>query len=109
MQVWSIALKEDSSLLTPATLAKLPLEDAVSVAQLCSSLLLQHGHYLDQAASRAVSRLLLAVLLHYAAPVRRAGIKAVTHCLAEKPNLAGDLYDVQSIFCVCTRRFYALS
>ncbi|DBB12167.1 TPA: hypothetical protein ACH3X3_006274 [Trebouxia sp. C0006] len=87
-KVWSIALKEDSSLLTPATLAKLPLEDAACVAQLCSSLLLQHGHYLDQAASRAVSRLLLAVLLHYAAPVRRAGIKAVSQCLAEKPNLA---------------------
>jgi len=87
--VWSIALKEDCSLLTPATLAKLPLDDATSVAQLCSSLLLQHGHYLDQATSRAVSRLLLAVLLHYAAPVRRAGIKAVSQCLAEKPNLAG--------------------
>ena len=88
-QVWAVALKEDSTLLTPATLAKLPVEEAASVAQLCSLLLLQQGRYLDPAASRTVSRLLLAVLLHYAAPVRRAGIKAVGQCLSEKPALAG--------------------
>ncbi len=89
LQVWSTALKGDSSLLTPATLAKLSLEEAACVAQLCSLLLLQHAHYLDQASATIVSRLLLAVLLHYAAPVRRAGIKAVGQCLAEKSALAG--------------------
>lgn len=73
----------------PTTLAKLPAEDAASVSQLCSLLLLQHAHYLDAATAATVSRLMLAVLLHYAAPVRRAGIKAVKQCVAEKPKLAG--------------------
>ena len=109
MQVWSIALKEDSSLLTPATLAKLPLDVAASVAQLCSSLLLQHGHHLDQATSRAVSRLLLAVLLHFAAPVRRAGINSVTQCLAEKPNLAGCLFVYYTVCLLYMNMVHALS
>lgn len=89
VQVWSIALKQDSILLTPATLAKLSVEEAASVSQLCSLLLLQQPHYLDPPTVASVSRLLLAVLLHYAAPVRRAGIKAVEQCVAEKPQLAG--------------------
>lgn len=73
----------------PATLAKLPAEDAASVSQLCSLLPLQHAHYLDAATAATVSRLMLAVLLHHAAPVRRAGIKAVMQCVAEKHKLAG--------------------
>lgn len=88
-QVWSVALKQDSTLLMPATLAKLPVEEAASVSQLCSLLLLQHAHYLDAPTAATVSRLMLAVLLHYAAPVRRAGFKAVKQCVAEKPKLAG--------------------
>lgn len=88
-QVWSVALKQDSTLLTPATLAKLPAEEAASVSELCSLLLLQHAHYLDPPTAATVARLMLAVLLHYAAPVRRAGVKAVAHCVAEKPQLAG--------------------
>ena len=89
--MWSIALKQDSTLLAPATLAKLSLEEAASVSQLCSQLLLQQPHYLDTPTAATVSRLLLAVLLHYAAPVRRAGVKAVEQCVAEKPQLAGML------------------
>ena len=85
-----MSLKEDSTLLLPATLAKLTTQEAAAVAQLCSLLLLQHGHYLDKAASAAICRLTLAVLLHYAAPVRRAGIKAVEDCLTQKPQLAGE-------------------
>lgn len=88
-QVWSIALKEDSTLLLPATLAKLPVTAAADVSQLCSSLLLQHAHYLDQPAAAAVCRLMLALLLHYSAGVRRAGTQAVGQCLAQKPKLAG--------------------
>ena len=88
-QVWSVALKQDSSLLTPATLAKLPAEEAASVSQLCSLLLLQHAHYLDPSTAATVSRLMMAVLLHYSAPVRRAGIKAAEQCVMEKPQLAG--------------------
>ena len=109
-QVWSVALKEDSTLLTPATLAKLPVEEAASAAQLCSLLLLQQGRYLDPAASRTVSRLLLAVLLHHAAPVRRAGIKAVGECLSEKPTLAGQPYiPLYTMFASCLLKHYHLT
>ena len=87
--MWATALKEDSTLLMPATLAKLAQEEAASVSQLCSLLLMQHAHYLDPDTAAAVSRLMLAVLLHHAAYVRRAGMKAVAECLAEKPHLAG--------------------
>lgn len=88
-QVWSIALKQDSTLLTPATLAKLSVDEAASVSQLCSLLLLQQARYLDPPTAAMVSRLLLALLLHYAAPVRRAGINALEQCVAQKPQLAG--------------------
>ena len=98
LQVWTTALKEDSTLLLPATLAKLSLEEAASTAQLCQLLLLQHAHHLDQATATSVHRLLLAVLLHYAAPVRRAGIQAVGNCLADKPQLAGMVYDTAEAF-----------
>ena len=89
LQVWTTALKEDSTLLLPATLAKLSVEEAASAAQLCQLLLLQHAHHLDQTTAISVYRLLLAVVLHYAAPVRQAGIQAVGDCLSEKPKLAG--------------------
>lgn len=102
LQVWSIVAKDDCALLTPATLAKLSLEEAASVGELCSLLLLQHGHYLDRAAAGTVSRLLLAVLLHYSAPVRRAGIKAAGQCLAEKPALAGSHLSLMSLLSSCT-------
>ena len=102
LQVWSIVAKDDCALLTPATLAKLSLEEAASVGQLCSLLLLQHGHFLDKAAAGSVSRLLLAVLLHYSAPVRRAGIKAAAQCLAEKPALAGSHLSLVSLLSCCT-------
>lgn len=89
LQVWATALKEDSPLLLPATLAKLSVEEAAATAQLCSLLLLQQAQHLDQAAVAAVSRLLLAASLHYSAHVRRAATRAVGQCLADKPKLAG--------------------
>ena len=109
LQVWSIVAKDDCALLTPATLAKLSLEEAASVGQLCSLLLLQHGHYLDKAAAGTVSRLLLAVLLHYSAPVRRAGIKAAGQCLAEKPALAGSHLSLMSLCCQAALIFLSAS
>ena len=44
---------------------------------------------------------MMAVLLHYAAPVRRAGINAVEQCVTEKPQLAGVLScnGLMSSFC----------
>ena len=76
LQVWSTALKPDSSLLSPQTLAKLSRDEAASVAQLCRLLLLQHPHELDQDTTAAVGRLLVALLLHHAGSVRLAAKQA---------------------------------
>lgn len=91
VQVWTTALKPDSSLLSPQTLSKLSRDEAASVAQLCRLLRLKHAHELDQDTTATVSRLLLALLLHYASSVRRAAVQATKDCLAQKPSLSGQI------------------
>lgn len=107
LQVWQIALKPDSNLLSPQTISKLPTDEATAVAQLCRLLLLKHPHELDQDTIATVCRLLLALLLHYAAPVRQAAKDAAGQCLTHKTSLAGQC-DGGTLSCTCSGCSYPL-
>lgn len=70
-------------------MSKLPTNEAVAVAQLCCLLLLKHIRELDSGSVATISQLLLALLLHHAAPVRRAAQQAAGQCLTYKPIWTG--------------------
>lgn len=59
-----------------------------SLQLLCHFLCVQHGHRLSEATTRDVARLLVASLLHYAAPVRRLAKRGAQACVADSSSLA---------------------
>ena len=82
LQVWAAALKQDSPLLSPQAMAKLPEDDAADIPMLCAELLQRHRHRLQADAEITVASLLAACLLHWSVAVRHAAGQAATLCLA---------------------------
>jgi hypothetical protein len=89
VQVWQSAAGNNSPLLAPAALARLPDADVVLLPPLAEVLLMQHGNRLGAAATAAVCQALVLAGLHHVQQARRAATDTIIRCVTQAPSVAG--------------------
>lgn len=88
--MWILATAAISPFLSAASIAKLTPQDGALVAALAQSLLLQHPHALDAAATAALAQAVVLCCVHWSPTARRAGRAALSQCIATAPACVGE-------------------